>query len=514
MATARPGGAALEDGDSTAPEVFETGVPNLDRILGGGIQRRAIAMVIGAPGTGKTILAEQIVFTHASRGATTLFLTGYSETHDKLLSHARGFSFFRRELIGRQIQFASLPDLLREGPDETESAIVAMTRDQRATLVVLDGFRSMRGFLTDNHEAAHFVYSLGAKLALLGATTLLLVEGDPDEQARYPEMTVCDVILALSRENAGSRGRRLLHMLKARGANPLIGTHPFIINQDGLSIFPRFESVVTATEPAWMPGRAAFGIADLDAIIEGGLTRATVTLAAGSPGVGKTTLGLHFMSEGIKAGEPGLFLGFMESPAQLREKAHLFGMDLSTAEATNLVRLLVLPDYDLEVDAIATALAQDIERRGVRRLVIDSAAVLERALAIHPERISDFLAALAGYLRGREVTTYMTLEVPVIVGPQLEFTGSPLAMLAENLLIMRMVEYRGRLHQVLSVLKMRFSGYERAIYEFGVAPGRGLHIVGPAPLGEGLLTGVPRVPTESWARSEPGGGQGAPWPQS
>jgi circadian clock protein KaiC len=503
----------MTDGNTAAPDILETGIPYLDRILGGGILRGALAMVIGAPGTGKTVLALQIAFHMASRGGSALYLTGYSETHDKLLVHGRGLSFFKSGLVGQQIQFASLPDLLREGAKETEDAIIATVRAQRASLVILDGFRSMRGFLADEHEAAHFVYSLGAKLALLGATTLLIVEGDPDQASRYPELTVCDVILALRRQSLGSRDRRLLHMLKARGLAPLIGSHPFVIDQDGLSVYPRFESVVSAAEPGWNPERAAFGIADLDALVGGGLTLGTTTLVAGSPGVGKTTLSLHFIAESARVQEPVLFLGFMESPAQLREKARVFGMDLSEAEASGLLRYLVLAPYDLEADAIATLLVEDIERRGVRRLVIDSAAEIERAIGFQG-RVPDFLSALVSYLRGRGITTYMTMDVPMIVGPALELTDTPLSVLAENLLLMRHVEYRGRIHQVLSVLKMRFSGYERAIYEFSVTPGRGLRITGPAPLGEGFLTGVPRVPAEPPAEGEPAGDQGAPWPRS
>jgi len=65
----------------------ETGVPHLDRILGGGLLKGSLVMVVGAPGLGKTILAAQIAFHHAARGGTALYLTGYSESHDKLLAH-------------------------------------------------------------------------------------------------------------------------------------------------------------------------------------------------------------------------------------------------------------------------------------------------------------------------------------------------------------------------------------------------------------------------------------------
>ena len=487
---------------SAAPERLESGVPYLDQILGGGLLRRTVAMIIGAPGTGKTVLSLQIVFHNAAQGTRILYLTGYSETHDKLIAHNRGLSFFAPDVMGQQIQLASLPDLLRSGAEETVDAIVETARAQETSLVVLDGFRSMRGFMANDQEAARFLYSLGAKLALLDATTLVVVEGDADESNRFPELTVCDAIIVLRRERNHSRHRRLLEVLKVRGATPLEGAHPFSLDHKGLTISPRFETMAAGREPPWKPGRAAFGVPELDALVGGGLNVATATLVAGSPGVGKTLLGLHFMAEGARLQEPALFLGFMESPEQLKEKARMFGMDLRAAEAAGMLRFLVLRGYDLEADEVARLLSEDIERRGVRRLVIDSAAEVQRSVGFEG-RVPDFLSSLVSYLRQREVTTYMSLDVPMIVGPELELAGTPLSTFAENLLLARQVEYRGSLHRVLSVLKMRFSEHSLAIHECTITANQGFQIVGPAPVGEGLLTGIPRVPqTDPYAESQ------------
>src|SRR5919202_5880393 len=109
----------------------------------------------------------------------------------------------------------------------------------------------------------------------------------------------------------------------------------------------------------------------------------------------------------------------------------MFGMDLYAAEASRLTRVLVLAGHDLEADQIADMLAEDVERRGVRRLVIDSAAELQRGLGWEA-RAPDFLSALVSYLRAREVTTYLTLDLATIVGPELELAGIPLSVVAEN----------------------------------------------------------------------------------
>jgi circadian clock protein KaiC len=466
-------------------------------------------LVIGAPGTGKTMLAQQIAF-HAANRAPVLYLTGYSETHDKLLDNCRGLSFFAPALIGQEIQFLSLMDLLRQGSVEAEDAIVATAREQRAGLIVLDGFRSMRRLLGDDPEAAHFLYSLGAKLALMRATTLILIEGDVGESAHYPELTVCDTILSLRQDRQGTRYRRLLDVPKVRGAAPLTGTHSFTADQNGITVYPCLESIVVPIEPPWSGLKAAFGLPEVDAMLGGGLTVGTTTLVAGSPGIGKTLLGLHFTSAGARAEEPALFLGFMEDRVQLREKARTFGLELASHEASGRVRQMILPPYDLDADQVADLLCRDIEQRGVRRLVIDSVAELERGLPA-PERQSDFLAALVTYLRGRGVTTYITVDINTIVGPTLEFAGTPISVVAENLIVLRYAEYRNQLHRLISVLKMRYSDYDRTLREYTITEGRGIELLGPAPPAAGLLTGTAHPFTDPQPLDER---EADPWPPS
>src|SRR3954454_14350497 len=153
--------------------LLPTGVPNLDLILGGGFFAGATVILIGAPGTGKTIMAQQICFNAARRGANTFYFTGYSESHDKLILHNPGLAYFDAGLVGDKIVFSSLMDLLEQGAAVAEEAIVATVTSRRAELVVLDGFGSMRRLLPGEQGVAQFVYSLGAKLALLGTTMIV-----------------------------------------------------------------------------------------------------------------------------------------------------------------------------------------------------------------------------------------------------------------------------------------------------------------------------------------------------
>jgi len=486
--------APARDAEPTHPGLqhVPTGVPNLDLVLGGGgLLRGTIAMVIGPPGSGKTILAQQIAFHRAAQGEVVLYFTGFSETNEKLLAHNRSLAYFDENVIGAQLQMASLPDLLEQGSHEAEEAIVGTARKHSAGLVVLDGFRSMRGFLPDDQAAARFLYSVGAKLALVGTTLLVLVEGDATDRIRDPEQSVCDVILSLHRLVHGGGHRRQIEVLKVRGAAPLSGLHPFTIDARGITVYPRLESVVPTDPPAWRTERAGFGIPDIDSLLDGGLNVGTSTLAAGTPGLGKTLLALHFLAEGARRNEPGLLAGFTETAVQLRQKAGMFGIDLVAAEAAGTIELLTVPPHDLDADLVAWLIRERVEQRGVRRLVIDSATELEGGLT-SPERAPMFLASLAAYLRSQSVTTYMTVDVPTIVGPELSFAGSPLVVFAENLLLLRYAEYQGELHRLFAVLKMRFSNFDRELRVYNIQDGVGIHVAGAAPRAEGLLTGLAR----------------------
>jgi circadian clock protein KaiC len=166
-------------------------------------------------------------------------------------------------------------------------------------------------------------------------------------------------------------------------------------------------------------------------------------------------------------------------------------MDLAAAERDGTIQLLMVPPHDLDSDLVAWLIRERVEAHPVQRLVIDSATELQGGLT-SPERASMFMASLGAYLRSRTVTTYMTVDVPTIVGPELSFAGTPLLVFAENLLLLRYAELQGELHRVFAVLKMRFSEYDRALRVYTIRDGKGIEIAGRAPRAEGLLTGLAR----------------------
>lgn len=441
-----------------------TGIPGLDQVLGGGLLPGALVFIVGAPGTGKTLMAQQISFHTAAAGRSALYFTALSEPHNKLLMHIRNFTFFDASVFGDRLQILNLEQLLKQGAEETANAVVQMAREQRAALVVIDGFRGLLSFVDDPVALRQLLYQLSAQLAVLGTTCIVALEAEPHDPALSAELTVADSIIALYHRGYRVTHRRLLEVVKARGSDPMPGFHSFVISTAGLVCYPQAELLPVKPAPGIPHERAAFGVAELDAMLDGGLTVGTSTILAGAPGAGKTTAALTWLLEGAAHGEPGLLMGFRESEQQLTGKAALVGLDLAGAMAAGSMALWTQTPVALDPNQLAAELRARLDGDGVRRLVIDSERELERCM--EPERVDEYLTALIAYLRGERVTALFTREIPIGLQAELDFTDTPSAVLAENVLLLGRYAANGSLQRAVTVLKMRFSSFDPTPHEY------------------------------------------------
>jgi circadian clock protein KaiC len=495
-----------------------TGVPNLDQVLGGGLARGALVLVVGAPGSGKTTLALQMAFAAARAGRRVLMLTALSEPTNKLIAHLRAFTFFDEDLLGDAIQVLSMQQFLPQGLAATADEVQAEVRRTQAGLVIIDGFRGMRSAEGDPQRAREFLYEIGTALGVRGATTVITSEAAPRDAALFPEATTADVLLGLHYGLDGLRQQRYLEAIKVRGAAPLPGLHAMTLAAAGVTIYPRLEARVIMDaggeeesdgELTGAAGRDArmvqehrltervlFALPEFDALLGGGLTRETSTLVLGNPGTGKTLLALHWALTGVDAGDPVLYLGFRENRRQLLLFADAFALGPRLRAALlsgGGLTLLRLPPVELDVDVVADRLLAALDQMGARRLVIDSIAELERAVAgSDPGRVDDYLAALVEALRARRLTTLVLKDTAALVATDLAVSADRLAVLAENIVVLQRVTYRDQLHRVLSVPKMRFSAHELRLREFTITAPTGIQVRAPGKSEAGVLTGIAR----------------------
>lgn len=452
----------------------ETGVPGLDAILGGGLVGGGVYLLEGMAGAGKTILSSQIGFHRVRQGEKVLYMTLIAESHDKLLSHLKGLSFFDEAAVAQQMLFVSgYHELMKDGLDGFLKLIASSIHDYRPRLMIIDGFRSAREFSETELSLSKFIHELNALVAAMGCTTLLLAPLSGNEP--HPEHTLVDGLIELNRFSDGMRRAREIEVHKMRARDHLMGKHFFRITEAGLSAYPRLESrSASPAGPVDLKTRLGFGLPHLDALLGGGFAQGSTTTLVGQSGVGKTLLGLQFLSAGLARGERCAYLGFYESPQRLIGKAEGVSIPLAAAVAENRLVIQWQPSVELAIDELAANALAAVKEIGASRIVIDGVEGF-RDSAMRPERFGLFLNAMLHQLREANVTTLLTEELPLYAEPG-HGKSVRVSALTENLVLLRYAEAHGQLRRMISVIKQRESAHDTSLRELVISP-RGIDVV-------------------------------------
>jgi circadian clock protein KaiC len=476
-------------------ERVPTGIPGLDTVLRGGFLKAGIYIVRGEPGTGKTILGNQFCFNHAAAGHHAIYVTLLAETHDRMMQHMQTMSFFEPARIPEGLYYVNGFRVLEE--DGIKGFIDLLRREIRthsATLLVLDGLVVTEESSGSDREFRKFIHQLQAHIAVEGCTALLLTNGRRNEY--HPEHTMVDGIIELHDVLFGTQAERELEVRKLRGTDALRGRHSFRITDGGIVVYPRIEALLArpSADDQWPDERCATGVNQLDAMLGGGIPRGTATLVLGASGSGKTSLGLHFLSQS-SAQEPGLLFGFYETPLRLRHKAAGLGIKLDRLIEQGHLEIFWHPPTEDVLDALGNRLLEAVRLRRVKRLVIDGLLGFQEIAADRPHRIGRFLTALANELRVLNVTTVYTAETRNLIGGVIEGPTIGLSTIAENLILLRYVEIRSQLRRLISVVKMRDSDFDSSLREFRITA-TGIELARTFDSAEAILSGFPQLKTE------------------
>ena len=443
-----------------------TGILGLDTVLQGGFFKGGLYLIQGSPGTGKTTLANQICFHGVKNGGRALYVTLLAEYHARMVQYIGNMSFFDESKIPDQLSYISGFRVMRS---EGLSALLTLIRreilSRKTTILIVDGLVAAQRVATNDQAFNEFVHELQG-IALSADCTVFLVASSDRSSHSTPEHTMVDGILELSDQAIGWATERALQVTKIRGSDYLRGKHTYKITDDGIVVYPRTEALLAAPTSDDHSGieRISSGCAALDTMLGGGLPGGSPTMLVGPSGVGKTTFGLHFLS-GCSKEEPGLMLGFYETPTRIKAKAQQVCRPLIPLLDDGVVHILWEPPIKDSLDAYAERLLTTIRQRRARRLFLDGLGALQSAPA-GEQRVRQYLPALTNELRALGVTTIYSLEAGNIIGPATPVSFGDLSVLAENLVLLRYVELGATLHRLISILKVRDSDFDPRLHEF------------------------------------------------
>jgi circadian clock protein KaiC len=439
-----------------------TGVAGLDVVLNGGLEPGAVVVVAGAPGTGKTILAQQMCFATGTAVHKCAYYTTVAEPHTKLVRHLEPFTFFDPLALGSQVEHIHLGDFLRPGrPGGLQpmvEEIVRKTLDEEPSVVVVDSAKMLHDF-ADERALRGALYDLTANFAETSAVLLLVGEYTPSELAGGIEFSLADGIIQLEYQVREPVDRRTLRVVKMRGGRHVPGGHTFRIGPDGIEVFPRIETLIPATVTP-VSGRMRSGVPGLDKLMPAGMRRGDATLIMGPSGVGKTTLGMRWITQGLEEGERCLFVTFQDTANHLVEMGSAFGWDIAAARASGQLVISYVSMGDLDLDVLANVVRANLADGQVRRVAIDSLA--ELVLADREwDRFPAYMRSLVGLVRAVGVSLLATSETTGsgITAQSLE----GLMFLFDNVIDLRYIEERSTLGRAINVVKMRNSAHQMTI---------------------------------------------------
>jgi circadian clock protein KaiC len=468
--------ALLKDGHNTL-KLMATGIPGLDLVLNGGLEHGAVVVLAGAPGTGKTILAQQICFAKATIAHKAVYYTTVSEPHYKLVRHLEAFSFFDPETLGVTVEYIHLGSFLRpqnkDGLEPMVAEILRKTLDEEPVVVVIDSTKMLRDF-ADERELRMALYDLTSRVAHTETVLLLVGEYTPEELGSGIEFSLADAIIQLDYQAREPVDRRSLRITKVRGANQRPGRHTFQIGPTGIEVFPRIETLIPDRQVA-VSGRTRTGIAGLDGLMSGGTKITDATLVTGPSGVGKTILGLRWIAQALEQEENCLYVTFQDTPAQLTSMAASFGWDIEAAQTTGRLAISYVPMGALDLDFLADAVRSDLAGHPVTRVVLDSLAELVYA-ARESERFPAFMRSLIGLIRASGSSSLVTSETAGRENFARPLDG--LMFLFDNVIDLRYIEEGSRIGRALNVVKMRNSQHDTTLTSFDITD-RGVTIGQP-----------------------------------
>ena len=444
-------------------ERFSSGDQHLDAVLGGGLPTNALNMIIGLPGSGKTILAEQFMFHNATPQRPGVYLSTVSEPLEKILRYGQSLDFFDAVAIGTSLFFDDLGTTLNEGGlDAVLAHVRALVTERRPGVIAIDSFKALSAYAATPRAFRQFLHELAGTLTAFPTTAFWIGEYGRDEIATAPEFAVADGIISLATRREAERAVRHLEIFKLRGTGFMSGEHAYRIARDGLHVFPRLAESLTTDTYELQTKRMSSGIPAIDEMLADGYWPGAATMVAGPSGSGKTLMGLHFIFNGAAARQPGVIATLQENSTQLERIVSGFGWSL----ANESVELMYRSPVDLYLDEWFYELLEVIERTRARRVFIDSLGDLRRA-AVDELRFREYLYSLLQRCANQQISLMMSQEIPALFGIS-SLSEDGISHLSDNVILLQFVPRDTELRRAVTVLKTRASRHDPAIREFTI----------------------------------------------
>lgn len=479
---------------TSVPKIL-TGVDGLDQITLGGLPKERTTLLMGGPGSGKTILALQTLVNGAKQWGEPGIFVAFEENSRQVIKNAASFGWNLPELRRKNLFFLDArpgADDVRSGDFDLRGFLASLTAKAKAIgakRIVFDSIDMLLSGLGDVNKERDELYRLNEWIHDSGLTAIItskLDEGHESGAQRYgflQFLTDCGIVLR--HQTVERISQRELRVLKYRGSAFSGNAAPMIISATGIQV-----AHISATERAFVVSteRVSSGIDRLDTMLGGGYYRGTSVLVTGAPGAAKSTLSGTFLAACAQRGERGLYISFDETAEEHIRNLASVGIPLGKYVKSGLLKIYSARTEASNLEEHLVRIHQLIREHGARHVVFDPLSSLFRA-----GDNSSVQSASERLLYMTKAAGITTLCTSLLAGSDWKVEGTPLEVsaIADTWIHLSYAVQAGERNRALTIVKSRGTSHSNQVRELKLSD-RGVTLMDVYSAGGDVLMGTLR----------------------
>lgn len=446
-----------------------TGMPGLDGILHGGLPRGKCALILGTPGSGKTMLALQFLVEGILRFGEPGMFVSFEEAPEMLRAVAVGLGLPLDAPAEQQLHIIDgrpIMDVVESGAFDIGGLAAIVGNDARRLgirRVAFDGLDALFTLSKDGAVTGREFRRLVELTDSAGLTSLICLKpgfGNDDLPSKFDAIEyAADAVIRLGYRVHLGLVQRILRIVKIRHAGFAAGEHPFVITARGINV--AYYPAVKA-EPALSLERVSVGIPQLDQMLDGGLLRCSTTLISGLPGTAKSTIGASFLAAGLKRGEQCLLVALDEPALQLIANVRSVGIELEEYTRSGQLQTLSLNAGSVIADEHFLMIERALDAHDPTLVVIDPVSAFEKSGGTTVTQL--VVERLTWLIKQRGIAAIFTAVANSSLG-EAESTASQVSAIADTWMHLSFAVRGGERNRTLTIVKSRGTAHSNQLRE-------------------------------------------------
>ena len=455
------------------PAKVPTGIAGFDDITRGGLPRGRTTLLMGGPGSGKTIFALQFL-AHGARhlGEPGIFVA-FEEASKRVEANADGFGWNLAPLRKKKLFFLDArptPDLVQSGDFDLSGMLAALGAQigkMHARRIVFDALDVVLALLPDEAAQRREIYRLHEWLLARGLSAIITSKADADDTTSVGQqpfrlmLFMVDCVVMLNHRSVLGVSQRTLRVLKYRGSGFDEDESPFVLGQHGFVVPVAGKPIHAGASVS--KERVSSGVARLDTMLGDGYYRGASVLITGSAGTGKTTLSGTFAESACLRGERTLFVSFDSSGPEVIRNLASVAIRLQRYVKSGCLRMLSARTTSGRADTNLEKIKEIAAAHGTRCLVIDPLSTWTRHG--HDAIVHSVADSIVDWTKANGITLICTRLVDELPASTGENSPLQISTLVDTWIHLNYLVQGGERNRGLSVIKSRGTAHSNQVRE-------------------------------------------------